>query len=232
MRKHDFTPVLLALLLAGLCLVHLTGCTGKEPDPAEQSGPAAAPDPGPDTTQPAAPADGPLTEEELQCFNEEFFNGDSMNIRNQFLLSVYETAADVSLFELFYNGTGQDETMTDEEWAAFEAAGGFVETDVTKVSTIRADAVLKENTGLTLAETSRVGLDAFIYLPEYDAYYMAHGDTNYWEVSITSGERAEGLIHLFYDDEYSGSQKCVTLRETEDGGYQFVSNLRCDGPAG
>ena len=99
MRKHDFTPVLLALLLAGLCLVHLTGCAGKEPDPAEQSGPAAVPDPGPDTTQP-------------------------------------------------------------------------------------------------------------------------------------SGERAEGLIHLFYDDEYSGSQKCVTLRETENGEYQFVSNLRCDGPAG
>ena len=40
------------------------------------------------------------------------------------------------------------------------------------------DAFLLENTGLTLAQTNQVDLDAFDYLPEYDAYYHTHGDTN------------------------------------------------------
>lgn len=225
MRKPVvFLPVLPALLLAALCLTSLAAC-GRRDDPAPDSEPAAPSD----AADPAAPADGPLTEEELKYFNEEFFNGGYMNIRNQFLLSDYETPADIDLLELFYNGDGQDETMTDEEWAAYEAAGGFVETDVTKISTIWADAVLKEHTGLTLAETK--GLEKFIYLPEYDAYYLSHGDTNYLDVTIVSGERKDGLICLYYDDAYNGGiQKCVTLRETEDGGYHFVSNGFRDEP--
>ena len=77
MKKIALMPVLLALLIAGLCLTNLTGCAEKEQDtPAPdttQNEPAPAPDPNPD---PAAPADGPLTEEALRDFNEEFFNGE------------------------------------------------------------------------------------------------------------------------------------------------------------
>lgn len=51
------------------------------------------------------------------------------------------------------------------------------------------DAFLLENTGLTLAQTNQVDLDAFDYLPEYDAYYHTHGDTNYRSVTFTSGQR-------------------------------------------
>ncbi|MCI9444883.1 MAG: hypothetical protein HFF69_09200 [Oscillospiraceae bacterium] len=238
MRKPDFMPILLALLLAGLCLSNLAGCAGKDKDVSspntEQNEPVTTPDPEPapsDTNpaEPAAPADGPLTEDELKYFNEEFFNGEYLNIRNQFLSSIYETAADINLFELFYCGTGEGEALSDEEWAAFEAAGGFVETDVTKVSTANADAVLMEHIGLTLAETSQSGLDSFIYLPDYDAYYLAHGDTNYLnEVVFSSGEWRDGLIHLYYADEISSVMKCVSLRETADGSYQFVSNVFFD----
>ena len=32
MRKPDFMPILLALLLAGLCLSNLAGCAGKDKD--------------------------------------------------------------------------------------------------------------------------------------------------------------------------------------------------------
>ena len=222
MRKLEWMPVLLALLLAGLCLTGLAGC-------AERGGDTAAL--GTERNEPVTAPDGPLTEGELKYFNEEFFNSGYFNLRNQFLTSVYETPADIDLFELFYNGDGQEETMTDEEWAAFEEAGGFIETDVTKISTIWADAVLKEHTGLTLAETNQAGLDNFIYLPEYDAYYMAHGDTNYLnEVVFVSGEWKDGLIRLYYADEVSGARKCVSLRETAEGGYHFVSNMFCDEP--
>ena len=237
MRKRVFTPILLALLIAGLCLAGPSGCGGKD-DPVPDTDPAPsvpAPDPAPSDPEPEAPgvpADAPLTEEELRYFNEEFFNGAYLNIRNQFLTSVYETPADIDLFELFYCGTGWDEAMPDEEWAAFEAAGGFVETDVTKISAANADAVLLEYTGLTLEKTNKVGLENFIYLPEYDAYYNAHGDTNYLnEVAFSSGEWKDGLIRLYYSDEYGGGvQKCAVLRETADGKYQFVSNGFLDEP--
>lgn len=233
MRKPVFMPIWIALLLAGLCLCGLAGCARREAPPAEEPGSVTEPDPAPEAPDPAETVpDGPLSQEELRFFNEEFFNGDYLNIRNQFLSSVYETAADVNLFELFYCGTGWDEAMPEEERAAFQAAGGFTETDVTKVSTAGADLVLTEYLGLALAETNRVGLDRFTWLEDYDAYYLAHGDTNYrMEVAISSGERKDGLICLYYDDTFfQNGWKCVTLRETAEGGYQFVSNLPCDGP--
>ena len=147
--------------------------------------------------------------------------------------STYETAADIDLFELFYNGTQQGDSATEEEWAAYEAENGFVDCDVTRVSTAEADKVLKEYTGLTLAEANKASLEAgFTYLPEFDAYFNGHGDTNYrGQVDITAGVREGDLVHLYYNDTfYAGGWKCVTLRETEDGGYQFVSNLTCEKP--
>ena len=262
MRKSDLMPVLLALLLAGLCLTNLSGCAEKGetvptvPDVA-QNEPAVVPDPEPETVpqpvEPAVPdsgdpADGPLTEEELKFFNEEFFNGDYMNIRNQFLSSVYEIPADIDLFELFYCGSGRDETITDEEWAAFETASGCqIDTDITKVSIANINAVLMEYTGLALEETNRVRWGNFTLMPEYGAYYLAHGDTNYRsQVNIAAGIREGDLVHLYYDNTgwyyvvlrhteestyydnfYCDGWMCVTLRERGDGGYQFVSNMQC-----
>ena len=244
MRMSDFNPVLLALLLAGLCLVNLSGCAEEDtaaptvPDVVENE-PAPAPDPAPSGVEPAEPsvpdsaasADGPLTEAELRFFNEDFFNGDYMNIRNQFLSSSYESPEWIDLYWLFYCGTGRDETMTEAEWAAFEAAEDCqIDTDITKISAANVDAVLMEHMGVTLEETNQIHWDNFRYLPDYDAYYIAHGDTNYRGfVEIVSGTREGDLLQLYYDDWFfDEGWKCVTLRETESGGYQFVSNMRCD----
>ena len=62
------------------------------------------------------------------------------------------------------------------------------------------DAFLLENTGLTLAQTNKVDLDAFDYLPDYDAYYLTKGDTNYRSVTFTSGEREGSYIRLYWKD--------------------------------
>ncbi len=236
MRKTDFMPVLLALLLVGLCMTSLTGCADRgKADPAPepgQSNPAPAVGSGVEPSVPdaAAPESGPLSGEELKFFNESFFNGMDRNIRNQFLSSMYETAADIDLYELLYCGAGLDESMDDGEQADFEEVGGFVDCDITKVSAAGADAVLLEYTGLTLEETRKVGLGNFTYLPQYDAYYLGHGDTNYRvSVTVSAGEREGDLLHLYYNDDfYADGWKCVTLRETEGGGYQFVSNLYCN----
>lgn len=169
-----------------------------------------------------------LTAEELAYFNNELFNGEDYNIHNQFLSSLYDVPEDIDLFELFYCGTGQQENISDAER---KAVGDFDENGeeicpTSKLSISAVDAVLTENMRLTLDKTNQIGLEYFDYRKEYGAYYHTHGDTNYRAtVDFSAGVRQGDLISLFYDDGFIGDgAKMVTLRETEDGGYQFVSN--------
>ena len=181
-------------------------------------------------------ADGPLTGDELRYFNETFFNGEGFNIRNQFLTSTYERAEDVDLFQLFYNGTGLPADTDGAERRAVCRTGAFDEdpgVDLTKCPAADMSTVLTQNANLPLSATNRVGLEDFIYLPDYDAYYHFHGDTNYWgDVDIVSGEREGDLLRLYYEDTFiPDGWKCVTLREAPNGEYWFSSNLLCERPA-
>lgn len=243
-------PILLAILLAGLCLTAGCGQRNTEaapPSPAEPAPEAPAvstlPDaPAPPEEEPdgpdqpvleAGPADGPLSETELDFFNEVYFNNESVPLRNQFLSSTYESPADIDLFQLFYNGAGAWEDMSEAERETVIREGyngDSPDTGLTKCSAGEMDAALQRSMELTLAETNKVGLDSFVYLAEYDAYYDFHGDTNVRpHVDIAAGERAGGLVHLYYEDTFfADGWKCVTLRLGEDDGYKFVSNLPCD----
>lgn len=213
-RTRKVALCVMILLTAGVCLITFAGCAES----------AARKDS--DATVTKRQCD-PITAEELRYFNEQFFNGDYLDIRQQFLSSMYDDPADINLFELFYCGAKKDSFASAEEQVIFETKDGFLGCPVTRVSTAEADEVLLEYTGLTLAETSKVGLGGFTYLPEFDAYFNVHGDTNYRShVDIIAGELEGDLIHLYYDDDFfNDGWKCVTLRETESGGYHFVSNL-------
>jgi hypothetical protein len=60
-----------------------------------------------------------LNDEELSYFNgDEFFNGEYLNIRNQFLSSTYERPEKIDMLQLFYCGSGIEEFSTEEERAA------------------------------------------------------------------------------------------------------------------
>lgn len=182
-------------------------------------------------TQPAD-VDGPT------YFNETFFNdAEAINIRNQFLSSLYDSPEDINLSELFYCGIPEGEItvegaapQTEEE---LQQVYGDTPPDCPtyKLTTAEMDALLVKYTGLTVAQTNGVGLDHFTYLPEYDAYYWAHGDTNYRsEVSIYAVEQADELLRLYYEDNFmGGGWKCITLRKVEDG-YHFVSNQLSEQP--
>ena len=181
-----------------------------------------------------------LTGDELAYFNEEFFNNDTvdnvvgLNIHNQFLTSLYERPEDIDLFELFYCGTGLSGSMSDEE---LRLVYGDTLPDCAryKATTADMDGILEEYMGLTVAETSGVGLENFTYLPDYDAYYWAHGDTNYFHsVQVTAGERVGNTIRLYYPDtsaRYDSAWLCVTLEAQDDGSYWFVSNQPSEQPA-
>lgn len=172
----------------------------------------------------------PLTAEELSYFNgDKFFNGENMNIRNQFLSSLYDTPEKIDLFQLFYSGSGQEIYPTEAEKEALIARNGWdtaPDCGCDKISRATIDTLLTKNMGLTLADTDKIGLDKFTYLEKYDAYYHYHGDTNYRTVSFSKGERQGNIIRLFYTDTFMGDgDKVLTLRE-KNGEYLFVANQR------
>lgn len=178
----------------------------------------------------------PLSEEELAYFNGDgFFNGDYLNIRNQFLSSTYAAPEEIDLFQIFYCGDGDADYAAPPDGVdpvALEAAmlaaegGDAPDCPATILTTAQMDKVLEEYLGLTLAETGQVGLEHFTYLPDFDVYFYYHGDTNYrGSVTFTGGERRGELVRLTYDDTFMGDgYKQVTLRERGEG-WQFVSNL-------
>ena len=203
-----------------------------------------------------APPDGPLTQGELDVFNNEVFNGDGFNIRNQFLYLAAESPEEykqIDLLQLFYNGTGKPMEVTEAERQAVADAAWNGEdpgADLIKCPAKEMDEVLREYLGLSLEETEQRGLDRFTYLPDYDAYYSFHGDTNYpGETTFLAGERKNGNILLYYQNGFMAqgggwpvkiseegeiipaedyATACVTLEEQADGGYHFLSNQCCD----
>ena len=175
----------------------------------------------------------PLTAEELAYFNDGSFfdNGTgsggnayiNFSIRNQFLTSWYDHPADIDLYQLFYLGTGNPSSISEEERRLVIDRGyGGADPDCgcTKITRQEMDAVLLEHTGLTLEETNLVGLGDFTYLPEYDAYYHFHGDTNYTVPSFESGSRHDSILYLNYGDHGA----CQLVLRAVDGGYQFIAN--------
>lgn len=182
----------------------------------------------------------PLTGEELAFFNTQFFNSQTTNefggvqptLHNQFLTCLYAGPQDINLFDLFYNGAGTWEAPSQAELEQLDvlAEDGSQICPTYKLTTAAMDAFLLENTGLTLAQTNKVDLDAFDYLPDYDAYYLTKGDTNYRSVTFTGGERKGSYIRLYWKDFYYGGEtnECVTLLDRGDGQYWFVSHLLVD----
>ena len=223
-RRTTALALTLALVLAAVtCAATFTAPAGAEDD---GSG-----------TAPLTGSDDPLTGAELTYFAEEWFNGDDFNIRNQFLNSLYDRPEDIDLYNLFYCGSGLPETISDQELAEEGnwATDGELICPLEKNSRANMDAVLTQYAGLTVEETNQVGLEGFSYREEYDAWYHAHGDTNYYpQVDITAGRRQGDLIHLYYRETFRpdrGDWGCVTLRDLGDGNYWFASNQISEKPA-
>ncbi len=182
----------------------------------------------------------PLTGGELAFFNTQFFNSQATNefggvqktLHNQFLTCLYGSPQDINLFDLFYNGVGTWEapSLAELEQLGVLAEDGSQICPTYKLTTAAMDAFLLKNTGLTLAQTNKVDLDAFDYLPGYDAYYLTKGDTNYRSVTFSYGERVGNYIQLYWKNFYYGgiSTECITLLERGEGQYWFVSHLLTD----
>jgi hypothetical protein len=177
-----------------------------------------------------------LPEEELAYFNgDSFFNGNYMNIRNQFLSSLYDEPANIDLFELFYCGSGIVETITEDELTAVMTKSGIAGSiddllcPCEKISCSNMNKILTECMGITLDDTNEIELEHFVYLSQYDAYYYFHGDTNYrGSINFSGGEREGDIIRLFYNDKFfCDGYKVLTLQE-KNGAYLFVANQKLE----
>lgn len=166
-----------------------------------------------------------LTEAEMQEFEKFFERGDSYG----FLLSVYNTPADIDLNEVFYNGAGfgAGKASAEEKKAYEQKAKWPIEFDFQKLTFAQVDGLLQEKTGLSYEQMNHKL--QWIYLPEYDAFYTQYSDTNYRKFHWLYGNCTEDKIYRLYyspydsDEGYRQTEYEVVLEKTEKG-YQFRSN--------
>lgn len=174
-----------------------------------------------------------LSPEELQAF------ADYVNERENygFLLSVYDTPADVDLGEVFYNGAGIGRAPSEEEKAEYLAVTGEEEiyTDIFAIKPETINTFLMEKTGLPYEKMNHP-LE-WSYLEKSGVYCVEHGDTNYKEFICTAGTTAdEKTFTLRFEEDmsYMGETEIAAYRrpdyelvvEKSGDGYRFLSNRR------
>lgn len=164
-----------------------------------------------------------LTQEELDTFTQFIRGRDAYG----FLLSEYADPVEVDLEQVFYSGAGFQQSMSEEEVAAYLAACNQEEmyTDCVKITQSDAKKLVEEKLGISLEDmdADRIGL----YIPEFDAYYHECGDTNYMEYTCVSGTVKGDIYTLEFkadmDWDYIYSDVQTVLEKTESG-YRFISN--------
>lgn len=225
-RPVRLIALLLALLLAGSA----AGCAFRLGGQTAVSSAESAENKTEDPSQPkreavpeaeAAP-DAPLSDAELQWFRDNVLSERSLG--DMMLTSTYKDARDVDLSRLFYNGIPDaGTTVTEEERAALAELDASAEhLDIIKITRAQMDEALQALVGCTLAETTQRGLDQFLYLADYDAYYLVHSDALDARCELSGIRRADGTVTLIC----AGSRQttAATLAETDDG-WRVVSNL-------
>lgn len=194
-------------------------------------------------TQPEDPdaAVTPLTAEELKSWTD-YFNKLENNGLLRFPYADPAQNPDALLYNLhwlFYDIGEHESTFTDEEKALLDEAGLWLELDSFRLTREFINDYLfthfniTEEAANTLLHTAKLG----IYLNEYDAWYISHGDTAYSSYSITDGwVCANGTICLRYfndflgialgngDHDFVSSSMLITLIPREDGTCYIVSH--------
>lgn len=176
----------------------------------------------------------PLSEDELSWFQNSFFaplDDEGLNLHNLFLAAEYTTVKDIYLHEVFYNGIDLElnHQIPQEEIDLFDLIRStYVPLDNIKVPKSEMERIFLENTGIPLEESNQYGLGYFTYLPEYDAFYMEHGDWNYVKCVLESGYWIDSdTVVLRYTNLGSSMENaCLVTLQKQGDSYLFVSNVR------
>ena len=167
-----------------------------------------------------------LTQEELTYFKDHF---NEVGI-NGFVGQSYSNIKDINLFYLLYVGIDDELVqLSDEEKQEYlkYSQTDDIYTSITKIEDDDLKEFLKENANLNHKKGSAI--NGFYYIPEYNAYYLEHGDTNYTEIeSCSSGEIDENgnyIVNCTLKDYNGGAGTNIktTLKNVDDN-FVFVSN--------
>ena len=151
-------------------------------------------------------------------------NNDGRNLYAMLLTSSYRDPREIDLSKLFYNGLYDDSNViTEEERAAVSQENPLADhLDLIKITRTQMDKALQTLTGLTLDETEKVGLDQFVYLKDFDAYYLVHSDAIDPRCRMLSASRnADGSVNLICKRD-TGSAAVLLLRTIT--GWQITAN--------
>lgn len=246
-RRQMITAVFAVLLFTGIvsACTFAEGRTDDTADNTQSSSVSSQTDTQTLSSQSESDGSVPLLGEELQWFNENFFNGRNgdFNFRNQFAnpFILYAKPEEINLFELFYIGVDSAEEAGSREVPSNKEIRDILKSDpenlacpAYKLTASTINGCLRKYFGLSLAETERKGMDNFTYASEYDAYYWMAGDTNYCgDLYFLCGTRENAddgsIVKLYQRD--AADWYCVTL-VADDGAseYRFLSNQPCERP--
>lgn len=171
-----------------------------------------------------------LTKEEIEAINEAIFlNDEECYWPNMFMGCYYTSPEEIDLGELFYNGLGFGENyeVSEDEIARIEdILGGDYYGSITKLPIDKMDEVINKYTGLSIQDYEKKLEEHFVYLEDYNSCYNFSGDVDYDQHAIEDGYRTPtGELMLLYRD--SDEWICsVTVKETEDNGFLFISNVK------
>ena len=183
-----------------------------------------SPHPSPSPSPTASGAKTPLTAESLAYWKDYFAQQENYG----FLLSSYDRPENVDLEQLFYAGAGiATWDVSQAEIDAYLDYNGYDELwgSLMKLTPEQIDEFMIDKTGVSLYDTT--GSWYWVYLSDYDAWYIERSDTNYSFFDCVSGYKtADGtvVIECRVPDGY-GQQvdKCtVTLKKSGDR-YLFYS---------
>lgn len=255
----------LKLLSAALCLVLLCGCASNsntDQESADNGAPVVDTDGSNDTqiddtaTVPdesgddsGASSEGEdtdpgfttLTSEELAQW-ESYFNNWENNGLLRFPYSDLENDPDQLapyLAWLFYDIGDMESEFSEEEFALLAETDLWLKLDAHRLTRDFINTYLFEKMNVPAEKTENLldAADLGVYLLQYDAWYMSHGDCAFSPYTFKSGASfADGTVKLFYfndflsvaqedgEMDYIDVEMIVTLAPREDGTWYIVSH--------
>lgn len=237
---------ILALLLAALLLAACTDSAAipeTTPIPTEPTEIRTDPPTQPPTEEPTAepteeptdPPTEPAYEERLADF-QALFSWENGMVYPLSVGHIYETAAEVDLYYLFYNGVncpGSWDSIAESERDLLIREGLWPEMDIQILPAEEVEKQLQQYFGIGLADVTIPA--EWVYSPDTDTYYSNHNDAYVCFATVTGWEALPGgnvrlhlTVDMVHDHDFENvlgdAPMHMTLRPAE-AGWQIVSNV-------
>lgn len=176
-----------------------------------------------------------LTDAEIEAWNEQLDpmktdekgNLTEIGVLNSFYTSYYSDVRELDLLQFLWYFPA-DGTASEAEFEALKQLDGWsFGADVTldtmpvpvhRIDAAEVDRVLRTYTDITTADLTNT--EGVLYLEYYNAYYVFTSDAGFGMFTADSAQQVGNRIYFIGQD-----RSLLTVRVTENGGWQLVSHL-------